>query len=167
MKRALPTWLAGLAGLVALGIFGASVTLQYVENIWPCPLCIFERFLFLVLGIVLLLLAWPAKKRQGCKLAAACCGAISLAGLCTAAYQSAMQAKPGLLPACSAEHPNLIYRFVDWLAYHINADLFMAMGLCSDKAWTLFGLSLANWAAIAFLGFFAFALWLWRQGKKI
>ncbi|MDR0997205.1 MAG: disulfide bond formation protein B [Zoogloeaceae bacterium] len=166
MKRLSPSVLTALAGLVALGIFGASVGLQHWEEIEPCPLCIFQRFLFLVLGCVLVLLSFTTRKRWGGKLTAILGGLIALGGLATAIYQTIMQAKPGLVPECSFTNPNLIYQFVDWLAYHVDDDLFMATGLCSDKAWTLFGLSLANWSAVAFTGFGVFAIWLWRKRQS-
>lgn len=49
--------------LIAVGALATAYYLQYVENIEPCPMCMLQRVMFIVVGLVCLL-AWllvPAK----------------------------------------------------------------------------------------------------------
>jgi len=41
--------------------------------------------------------------------------------------------------------------------------LFLATGFCASRDWELFGLSIANWSVVAFVGFAAISIWLLRR----
>ncbi|GHU41538.1 disulfide bond formation protein B [Betaproteobacteria bacterium] len=161
-----------MLGLAAWGLDIAGVTLQYWLYLNPCPLCIFQRLLFMVFGALALLFALPPARvlqrlyrGMGVLLALIC-----VFGLGVALYQTLMQSVPGLVSECSYSKPGLIERFVDWLGgtwlnldLPVLSDLFLATGTCSDKEWVFLGLSLANWSAAAFLAFGIAALWATRK----
>jgi disulfide bond formation protein DsbB len=150
-----------LLALGAWGIVGTGFIIQEVESLNPCPLCIFQRVLYLCLGLLALLGALPSWKR-GHKLVALGLALVALGGLLTALYQSLMQARPDLINECSYTDPGLIERFVDWLGMQYPT-LFLATGMCSSQEWVLFGLSMANWSVVCFLFLGAFAVWLARR----
>jgi len=166
------------SGLLLLGILSvllvvAALVLQSWKNLNPCPLCIFQRMLFMLFGIVALL---GAALRGGERLHrgfGAVLALIALGGMGVALYQSLMQARPDLVPECSYTDPGLIEQFVNWIGMHVldNAilsELFLATGMCASQEWVFLGLSMANWAAVSFLFLAALALCLalgWRPGR--
>ncbi|MFN3595234.1 MAG: disulfide bond formation protein B [Thiobacillaceae bacterium] len=83
---------------------------------------------------------------------------LSALGGGVAAYQSWLQMQsPGSI-SCVGGEPGLIERLVEWLGQRVP-ELFLATGFCEEKELVILGLSLANWALIAFACFFILALW--------
>lgn len=143
----LRAWFATLA-LGCFGLLAFSLALQGMHQLAPCPLCIFQRLLYLVVGVLalagfLLPVARP--------LWLGTIGATALLGVGVAAYQTWMQLFPELAPECSFTDPNLIERLVDWLGMRFPS-LFLATGFCSSVEWSFLGLSMANWSLLIFLG---------------
>lgn len=156
----LRAWFATLAlgcfGLVAMGFF-----LQVQYRLAPCPFCIFQRLLYLVIGGVALFgLLWPVLR----PLLAAVIGVLAVSGFGVAAYQTWMQAYPELAKECSYSDPNLIERLVDWLGMQAPL-MFMATGFCTSKEWVFLGLSMANWSCLVFLGIIGYAVFLLKLRK--
>jgi disulfide bond formation protein DsbB len=154
----LRAWFSAL-GAGSLGVAFAGLQLQGMLSLAPCPYCIFQRLLYLLIGLLAL---------AGFLLPAASVfwlGAIILlavSGFGVAAYQSWMQAYPDLAPECSFTDPDLIERLVDMLGMQWPS-LFLATGFCSSKEWVFLGLSMANWSALFFLGVIVYALVLIRH----
>ena len=152
--------------LVAGGSFGLVIVgllLGEWLNLHPCPLCIFQRILYLLVG-TLALLAALAKDLQKIRLGAAWAGILAaLGGISTAAYQTWMQLFPGSIMECGYSERNLIELLVDYLGEKWEF-MFLATGLCSSKEWTFLGLSMANWSipCFAVLG----GMLLWALQKK-
>lgn len=144
------------AGLVAAGlVIGELFRLQ------PCPLCIFQRVLYILLTFFALSgWAMPAGRKMWSGLAWLTAGG----GLSTALYQSWLQLAPDVSRECGFGEPTLIERLVDWLGMQWPA-MFMATGFCSSKDWLFLGLSMANWSAVCFSGFLLLSAWLlFRRG---
>ena len=158
-KVPLRAWFA-ILGLGCLGLVAVGMELQYLFKLAPCPLCIFQRLLYIVIGVIGLLgFAWPA----GRLLWSVLIGGLGLLGVGVAAYQTWMQAYPHLAPECSFTDPNAIERLVDWLGMEWPS-LFLATGFCSSRDWELFGLSMANWSVLIFARIVAYvALFLLRK----
>lgn len=140
-------WFAALA-LGSFGLVAVGLELQTLLRLAPCPLCIFQRLLYLVIGCVALFgAAWPA----GRLLWSALLAAAALFGVGVAGYQTWMQAFPELATECGYADPNLIERLVDWLGM-ANPGLFLATGFCASRDWEFLGLSMANWSVLLFAG---------------
>lgn len=151
--------------MLALGAFGVvavGMTLQSMLRLAPCPYCIFQRLLYLVLGGVALCGALAPQGRAIWAAAGALVGAL---GFAVAAFQSWMQAFPELAPECSFTDPNLIERLVDWLGMQWPA-WFLATGFCTSREWEMFGLSMANWSAVLFAGITGFCVLLAMQRSR-
>jgi len=151
-----------LIAVAAVALVAAAIIIEKTVRVFPCSLCVFQRlfylliFLFAASGVLLprLRLLWGALV-----------GVSALGGAATALYQSVMQIAPGALPQCGIGEPNLVERIVDWLAAQWEF-MFLAPGLCSDKAWELFGLSMAMWSALCFAAFFLAAAALIYCGRR-
>ncbi len=160
-KVPMRAWFATL-GLGCLGLVAVGMELQTLLRLAPCPLCIFQRLLYIVIGFIGLLgFIWPA----GRLLWAALAGGLAMLGAGVAGYQTWMQAFPHLAPECSFTDPNLIERFVDWLGM-AWPSMFLATGFCTTRDWEMFGLSMANWSVLVFTGIVVYAALLFRQKQR-
>ncbi len=138
----------GSLGLVALGM-----ELQQLLRLAPCPLCIFQRLLYIVVGLMALAgVLLPG----GRLLWAALIAALALGGMAVAGYQTWMQAFPHLATECGYSDPSLIERLVDWLGMQWPG-LFLATGFCTSREWEFLGLSMANWSLAVFFGIAGYA----------
>lgn len=143
--------------LGAFGLVGAGLVLGEVLQLNPCPLCIFQRVLYLLVGLFALIGALGADRPAVRNGAGGLAVVAALGGLATAGYQTWMQAYPSLAMECGFSDPNLIERLVDWLG-QLWPYMFLATGFCTSKEWVFLGLSMANWSVVCFLalGLFAF-----------
>jgi len=156
----LRAWFATLA-LGTLGLVAVGLELQQLYRLAPCPFCIFQRLLYIVIGLVALLgLVLPV----GRLLWAALIAALAAGGAAVAGYQSWMQAFPHLATECGYSDPTLIERLVDWLGMQWPG-LFLATGFCTSREWEFLSLSMANWSFLVFLGIVGYAALLMR-GKQ-
>jgi protein dithiol:quinone oxidoreductase len=158
--REVPTraWFAALA----LGMFGIAVVgmeMQHLLRLAPCPLCIFQRLLYMVIGVVALLGALAPGARQ---LWSALIAVLAAGGFAVAGYQTWMQAFPHLATECGYSDPNAIERLVDWLGMEWPS-LFLATGFCTSRDWEFLGLSMANWSLLFFAGIIGYAALLFRR----
>jgi len=154
-------WFATL-GLGCLGLVAVGMELQTLLHLAPCPLCIFQRLLYIVIGIVGLFgFVWPA----GRMLSAVLAGGLGLLGFGVAGYQTWMQAFPDLAPECGFTDPNAIERLVDWLGMEWPS-MFLATGFCTSRDWVFLGLSMANWSVLIFAGIVVYAAMLFMQKRQ-
>jgi protein dithiol:quinone oxidoreductase len=148
-------WFAALA----LGVFGlvaVGMELQALLRLAPCPLCIFQRLLYLVIGLIALAgVLLPG----GRLLWSALIAALAAGGVAVAGYQTWMQAFPLLATECGYSDPNAIERLVDWLGMQWPS-LFLATGFCTSREWEFLALSMANWSLLVFAGIVGYSVLL-------
>ncbi len=151
-------WFATLA-LACAGVTAFGMTLQNLLNLAPCPFCIFQRLIYIVVGLVAFIGFGLPRLRH---LWSLLIGALSAIGGGVAAYQTWMQAFPDLATECSYTEQNVIEQLVDWLGMRWPS-MFLATGFCSSKEWVFLGLSMANWSLLLFAGIIAFAVLMFRR----
>lgn len=141
-----PGYLLLAVGCIAL--VSAGLVIQEFDRLQPCPLCIFQRVLYLLVAALALGGALLPRLRW---LWLGLIGITAVGGMATALYQTWLQwvADPAL--ECAYGDPNLIERLVDWLGMQYP-PLFMATGFCSARDWTFLQLSMANWSVLCFAG---------------
>lgn len=156
-------WSLLAAGCIAL-VVGSFVLTDWF-NLHPCHLCIFQRLLFMILGVLFLLAAWLSPRA-----ATAWPGTLSLpiaaTGIAVAIYQSWLQLQPAGSISCMGGEPGLIEQVVEWLG-QIQPDLFLATGFCEEAELSILGLSLANWSLVSFTAFFGASVWALLRGRKV
>lgn len=158
-KVPLRAWFATLA-LGSLGLVAVGMELQNLLHLAPCPFCIFQRLLYMVIGVLALAgVILPI----GRLLWLGTIALLALLGAGVAGYQSWMQAFPHLVNECGFSDPNAIERLVDWLGM-LWPHFFLATGFCSSKEWVFLTLSMANWSFFIYLGIVGYAALL--VGKK-
>ncbi len=147
-----------LALAVGIGLTCGGALLAFTLRIAACPLCIVQRMLYLSIGlcgIVGLLFG------QGRGIRAALLALMSAAagtGVFVAGFQTWLQ-HFARFASCATDYP-WWEALVDWAGERVPF-LFHASGSCSDPAWKLLGLSIAEWSLGVFsvlLGVFVYAL---------
>lgn len=147
-----PRRVALVLGIVCLGLVGASLFVQHVLDVEPCPLCIIQRFTYLALIPVFLGAAFakPFGKVQRSLLWGAT--VLTLGGLGVAGYQTDLQLFPAPVTAsCSA---GLGYMLDTMAVSDVLAQLLHAGGDCADTSFKIVGLTLAQ-ASLAIFAVFA------------
>jgi len=145
-----------LIATAAAALAVASLILTPLLKLHPCHLCIFQRLLFMLIAAF----AGLAALGGGAQRFGYAVSGLSVVGGATAGYQSWLQAQPADdLLSCGGGDPGLIERMVNELGQAVPS-LFMATGFCEDEELVIFGLSLANWAFVAYAGMAMLSLWL-------
>ena len=152
-----------IAFILCVLLLATAYYMEYVMGLLPCPLCIVQRFAFVLLGLLSLaaVLHNPQprsgrKRRLGARgyalgvtLRAACGGA-------TAGRQVWLQHQPSdQLPSCL---PSLDYMIDVLPIVEMLTLLFSGTADCAKVTWTFLGLSIAECTLLAFIGFALFGL---------
>lgn len=151
------TWLSLL-------VLGSSFYLEYSVGLKPCPLCLMQRYLVVLICVTSLLASrWMHKSAVkpvlGLQLF------LALAGLYFAGRQLWLESLPAdQTPACMPSLDVLIHYF-PWK--DVLKALFLGSGDCGKVEWSLLGLSLAAWSLIYFVVIFITTLFLMIKYKPI
>ncbi|MBS4099500.1 MAG: disulfide bond formation protein B [Sulfuricella sp.] len=157
-----PFVLAVAAGFGPI-VFG--VVLTQLLSLSPCPLCIIQRMLYLLIGFFGLVGLFVGSARLGRALLLVLMIAAAAGGVFVAGYQTWLQ-RFVRFASCGADYP-WWEELVDWAGDKMPL-LFRATGSCSDKSWTLLGFSIAEWSLVMFcvlLGYFVYSLF--RTLRKV
>jgi disulfide bond formation protein DsbB len=155
-----PSWLlAGVAGLSLAGVAAALVT-QHVFNMQPCPWCVLQRLVFvLIAAFALLGLAW--RSPFGRRLAAAGLAVFGVLGAAAALWQHFVAAASA---SCAM---SLADRLMGWTGLDSAVpEVFAAYANCADaKAWLL-GVPYEFYSLALFAGIAASAWVLLRLRRR-
>jgi len=148
--------LIGIAG-VSLGAVGAALLTQHVFDMQPCPWCVFQRLIFVVIALVALCgLAWRSAVGQR----SIVFGLLLLAstGVATALWHYFVATTS---ISCNLSLADRIMS-ASGLAT-LLPDVFEARASCSDGAVDLLGLPYPFWSLAVFVAVEAAAVWLLMQ----
>ncbi len=156
--RRLParTLYLGLFAICA-GLLGFGLYLQHVVGLEPCPMCIMQRYAFVLVAVLALVAGLHGPGRAGNTVYAALIGLSALTGAGIAARQSWMQLNPPAFPECG---PGLEFMLESFPLAQSLPMIFRGAGDCSVIDWTFLGLSIANWSLLCFAAVIVFAGWM-------
>jgi protein dithiol:quinone oxidoreductase len=141
------------AGLIALALY-----LQEHDGLEPCPMCILQRYAFILIGVVALAGAIHGPRGGlALKVYGALVVVLSVAGGGVAMRHSWLQHFPPKVESCGADLDFLMGNFPLSQAL---PKVFAGTGSCSTVDWTLIGLSIPEWAIVWFATFAALATWM-------
>jgi disulfide bond formation protein DsbB len=139
--------IAGLFGFVALVSFGAlasALVSQHAFAMEPCPWCVLQRLVFLVIGLLALLgLAW--RGADGSRVAAGLGLLLALCGVAAALWQHFVAARS---QSCNLTLADKIVTATE--LDRLLPGVFEARASCADAAVSLLGVPYAFWSAIVF-----------------
>jgi disulfide bond formation protein DsbB len=139
----LPQVLA-IVGLVSLGAVGLAAIAQYVFDMQPCPWCVLQRFIYIVVGVLALLAA--ALPGLGRRLLAGLALLGTLSGIASALWQQLHAVNEASCDLSLAE------RIVSGLQLdRLVPQLFIAYASCGDAAVSVLGIPFAVWSCLMYV----------------
>lgn len=149
---------SGLVGLSVAGLLLFAFILEFFVDLIPCPLCIVQRFFYLLIGLVALglytgwikgLTAW----RTGLAIII-----FALLGGATALRQVWLQRTEtfGDPTRCGVSFGSFLDKVIQALG---------GLGNCAVVDWTFIGFSIAEWSLLWFILFFFVGMWLLLQSR--
>ena len=157
------TFLLGGGSSFALVLFG--VLLAQTLGLAACPLCIWQRILYLLFAVLAGIGFFCVKRNLPRRLLAFLMACAAATGGGIAGYQVWIQ-RFAPMTTCAGKEP-WWEAFVRWAGEQLPM-LFKASGLCSDPAWKFLDLSIADWSLLCFCGLFVLSFFaaLQKQGRK-
>jgi disulfide bond formation protein DsbB len=140
-------------GLVAYGLY-----IQQQYNLEPCPLCIFQRITYMVIGVLFLVAALHNPGNLGRKVYGLLQFITALTGAGIALRHMWIQANPDKVMAeCGAGFDYIFETFPLKRALDL---VFKGTGECSAIDWTMFGLTIPQLSLVAFIGLAIYTVYL-------
>jgi protein dithiol:quinone oxidoreductase len=151
MSTLLRPRLSYLAIFVAcVGLMGFGLYLQHVERLEPCPLCIFQRYAFVITGLIALIAAIHGPRRIGVWVYSTLLVLCSGTGAIIAGRQSWLQHNPPNILECG---PDLAYMLDSLPLAQVLPKVFKGEGDCAKVTWKFLALSIPEWALAWFVLF--------------
>jgi disulfide bond formation protein DsbB len=133
------------AGLMAFGLY-----LQHAKGLEPCPLCILQRYAFVLTGVIALVAALHNPGQLGRWIYSALLVLSAGTGAVIAGRQTWLQHNPPNVLDCG---PDLAYMLESFPLSAVLPKVFKGEGDCAKVTWTFLGLSIAEWALVWFIVF--------------
>jgi disulfide bond formation protein DsbB len=140
------TTLAGIA-LFCLALLATGVALQVSAGIQPCPLCIFQRYAYIVTALIAAAGALHSGRYLVSRVYAGLVTVSALTGLGIAVRQTWLQHNPPAVSSCGADLEFMLESFP--LAQALPM-VFRGTGDCSKVDWTFLGFSIAELSIACF-----------------
>ena len=158
-----PRQLFALISAACIAMLAFGLYLQHVVGLEPCPMCIVQRYLLILVAV--LAAAFALARKKGAWLSgAALLVASSAAGAFVAARQSYLQWYPPEVASCGRDLYGMIETFP---LKRVIPMIFKGSGDCTKIDWTFLGLSIANWSFVSFAVIALVSLTIFvRQQKK-
>jgi disulfide bond formation protein DsbB len=151
-----------LSGFLACAaLLGYAFYVQFVEQIQPCPFCIFQRLAFAAAGLLFLIGGLHAPPSSGGRRIYGTLAFLAAGiGAGIAARHVWVQLFPPEIPSCG---PGLNYMLETQTWLGVVRKVLTASGDCSMIDWTFLGLSMPAWALLWFV---ALAMWALYAGFR-
>ena len=148
---------------VCAGLIAYALWLQHASHLEPCPMCILQRYAFVVVGVIALVAAIHHPHRTGMRVYAVLMGLAAIAGGAISTWQSWLQHHPPKVADCGPGLETIVGEFPLSEALPM---IFRGAGDCSKVDWTFLGLSIAEWALVCFAGFVVTAVIVWMRAAQ-
>ena len=163
MTPSSPSRLFALICAACIAMLAFGLYLQHVVGLEPCPMCIVQRYVLVLVALLAAATAFAARKAVWLTGAFALATA-SAAGAFVAARQSYLQLYPPEIASCGRDLYGMIETFPLKRAIPM---IFKGSGDCTKIDWTFLGLSIANWSFLCFSAIALVAiLMMFRSVKK-
>lgn len=135
---------------ICAGLLGAAYFFQYDQGLEPCPLCITQRILMALTGIVFMVALVHHPSGFGIRIYAILGGVMALLGATVSTRHVWLQHLPAdQVPACG---PGLEYMLKNFPLAEVIPFFFSGTGDCAEVDWKFLGLSMPAWTLLWFLG---------------
>jgi disulfide bond formation protein DsbB len=146
------------AALMAFGLY-----LQHARGLEPCPLCILQRYAFVVSGVIALVAAMHAPGRIGAWIYGFLLVLAAGTGAGIAGRQTWLQHNPPKALDCG---PDLAYMIDSFPLGDVLPKIFKGEGDCAKVVWKFLGLSIPEWALLWFIAIIVAAVLAVRATRR-
>ena len=154
----IPQVLAAI-GVLALGAVGVAALAQYAFDMQPCPWCVFQRLIYVVVGVLALLAAALSNTPRRVAIVLAFLG--TLAGVASALWQQLHAINESSCDLSLAE------RIIGKLQLDsLLPQLFEARTSCADAAVSVLHIPFAVWSCALFVILALLLAWALRASMK-
>ena len=145
-----------VGALACATMMGVALYLQHQQGLEPCPLCILQRVLVSVTGVIMLLAALQNPADTGRRLYGVLLLIPGIAGIIVAGRHVWLQSLPAdQVPECG---PGLEYMLQAFPFQETLSMVFKGSGECAEVQWTFLSLSIPAWTLVIFIALSLFAL---------
>ena len=153
--------------VVCAGLLGFALYLQHFQGQEPCPLCIFQRTVYMALMAVFLVGALHGPGRAGALAYGSIAFLVAAVGAAIAGRHVWLQHLPkDRVPECG---PGLDFLLRKYSSMQVLEKVLKGSGECAESAWSFLGLTIAGWSLVWFIILGVFAAWIgiaaWRRGR--
>ena len=141
-----------------------AVAIQTQFNLEPCPLCVSQRIVFIVIGFLFFLFSFLKPNQLIKFIHISSLLTTNIVGIVFAIRHIMIQSKWIIVPAeCGID---LDYMFENFPLTEAFSLLFKGTGDCSEIDWYFLGLTLPQLALIAYILFVIFTLYIYNKINK-
>ena len=150
--------------LLAFILVVVAVAIQTQFNLEPCPLCVSQRIVFIVIGFLFFLFSFLKPNQLIKFIHVLTLLTANIVGIVFAIRHIMIQSKWITVPAeCGID---LDYMFENFPLTEAFSLLFKGTGDCSEIDWLFLGLTLPQLALIAYIMFVIFTLYIYNKINK-
>jgi disulfide bond formation protein DsbB len=136
---------------------------EYVDYLDPCPLCMVQRLIFAIIGILFLITALKPPQFFFRKFFAVIIGLVSILGSAVSARHIWLQNLPAdEVPACG---PGIFFMLDNFPLGQLLQEVLQGSGSCAEVSWRFLGLTMPMWTLLCFLGFTLYTI-IWVMFKN-
>ena len=155
-------WYFAAVTLMCAGFISYALYVQYVEYLDPCPLCVFQRAAYMVVGLIAFIGFIHGSKSGKVRVYQALQSVAAATGAGIAAWHVYIQHLPAdEVPDCG---PGLSYMLDSFPLLDTLKMVFTGSGECAEVVWTFLGLSMPEWSLICFVGLMV-SVWIFVKPK--
>ena len=133
--------------LVCAGLIGFALYLQHSLGLEPCPMCILQRYAFIVVGVIALAAAIHNPALLGRRIYGGLLVVVAASGGGVAIRHVYLEHYPPKIFDCGADFGFMLESFPLTQALPM---IFRGTGDCTKVPWRFLGLSIAEWSLICF-----------------
>ena len=153
-----------LGSFLAFALVGLAVAIQTQFNLEPCPLCVSQRIVFIVIGFLFLIFSFLKPNRLIKFMYISSLLITNIIGIIFAIRHIMIQNKWIVVPAeCGID---LNYMFENFPLTEAFSLLFKGTGDCSEIDWLFLGFTLPQLALIAYIMFGIMTLYIYNKINK-
>ena len=134
--------------LVCAGLIGFALYLQHSLGLEPCPMCILQRYAFIVVGVIALVAAIHDPALPGRRNYSGLLAVMAATGAGVAIRHVYLEHNPPKIFDCGADFGFMLESFPLTEALPM---IFRGTGDCTKVLWRFLGLSIAEWSLICFI----------------
>ncbi|HEX4986681.1 MAG TPA: disulfide bond formation protein B [Burkholderiales bacterium] len=143
--------------LACAGLIAYALYLQHALGLEPCPMCILQRYAFILVGLVALAAAIHDPAAVGRRIYAALVALLAAIGAGVAIRHVWLEHNPPKIFDCGADVGYVLESFPLTEALPM---IFRGTGDCTKVSWRFLGLSIAEWSLVCFSAIFVAAIFV-------